>query len=32
MFLTVSREIYGAARLDGAGPTRLRVEILLSLV
>lgn len=32
MFLTVSREIYDAARLDGAGPTRLLVEILLPLV
>jgi ABC-type glycerol-3-phosphate transport system permease component len=32
MFLTVSHEIYDAARLDGAGPVRILLEILLPMV
>jgi ABC-type glycerol-3-phosphate transport system permease component len=32
MFLTVSHEIYDAARLDGAGPVRMLLGILLPMV
>jgi ABC-type glycerol-3-phosphate transport system permease component len=32
MFQTVSHEIYDAARLDGAGPLRMLLEILLPMV
>ena len=32
MFLTVSHEIYDAARLDGAGPVRILLGILLPMV